>query len=364
MRTIRAGVLQSIKVNSDHEFIIKDTIYGTHRITEPVLIELLDCPALARLRGVCQHGITSLLGYGPQVTRYEHSVGAFLLVRKVGGSLEEQIAALLHDVSHTALSHVADWALSQPGESYHETNKMEYIATTTLPQILTKHGIDHKVFDEDLYPLVERPAPHLCADRLDYTLRDSRVLQDLTHEKAIQVYETVTAYPDATSPDRILTLADPQLALALARAYIATDQDVWCNPVHLDMYRRVGQVIGDLVRRKILDRDLLYKYPDVEFWRYLAATAEKVGSTVIADIEAEARAYINQNPDLTPPRSDTLLLPTGAKVRTIDPDVVLQGQAPRPLSVIIPKWGVERRKYVELREAQREKPSTRGPARH
>ncbi|KAI9043575.1 uncharacterized protein KD926_003345 [Aspergillus affinis] len=353
MRTFRAGVFQAIEVISDDEFIIRDTIYGRHRITEPVLIELLDCPALARLREVCQHGITSLLGYGPQVTRYEHSVGAFLLVRKVGGSLEEQIAALLHDVSHTALSHVADWALSQPGESYHETHKQEYIATTTLPQILTKHGIDHRVFEEGLYPLVERPAPHLCADRLDYTLRDTRVLQDLTREKARQVYETVTAYPDATSPNRILTLSDPQLALALARAYIATDEDVWCNLVHLDMYRRVGQVIGDLVRREILDPDLLYKYPDAQFWKYLAEAAEKDGSTVIADIEAEARTYIDQNPGLAPPRSETLGLPTGAKVRTLDPDVALEGQPPRPLSAIVPEWDVERREYLERREAQR-----------
>jgi HD superfamily phosphohydrolase len=31
-----------------------------------------------------------------------------LLVRRLGASLEEQIAALLHDVSHTAFSHVID----------------------------------------------------------------------------------------------------------------------------------------------------------------------------------------------------------------------------------------------------------------
>ena len=32
-----------------------------------------------------------------------------LLIKKLGGSVEEQIAGLLHDVSHTAFSHVIDY---------------------------------------------------------------------------------------------------------------------------------------------------------------------------------------------------------------------------------------------------------------
>ncbi len=36
-----------------------------------------------------------------------------MLVNRLGGSLEEQIAALLHDVSHTAFSHVIDYVLEQ-----------------------------------------------------------------------------------------------------------------------------------------------------------------------------------------------------------------------------------------------------------
>jgi hypothetical protein len=35
------------------------------------------------------------------VTRYEHSVGAMLAVRRLGGNLEAQASALLHDVAHT-----------------------------------------------------------------------------------------------------------------------------------------------------------------------------------------------------------------------------------------------------------------------
>lgn len=52
--------------------------------------------------------------------RYDHSVGVMLLIRMLGGTLEEQIAGLLHDVSHTAFSHVADYVFENRDEDYHE----------------------------------------------------------------------------------------------------------------------------------------------------------------------------------------------------------------------------------------------------
>lgn len=59
-----------------------------------------------------------------------------LLVRKAGGSLESQAAALLHDVAHTALSHVAD---NVYGYVVHEEDKMEYLNETSVPEILDRH---------------------------------------------------------------------------------------------------------------------------------------------------------------------------------------------------------------------------------
>jgi HD superfamily phosphohydrolase len=63
-----------------------------------------------------------------------------LLVRKLGGSLEEQIAALLHDVSYTAFSHVIDYVLQEKGEDYHEQIFEEVITNSTIPSILDKYG--------------------------------------------------------------------------------------------------------------------------------------------------------------------------------------------------------------------------------
>ena len=62
-----------------------------------------------------------------------------LLIKKMGGSIEEQIAGLLHDVSHTAFSHVVDFVLDHPEENYHELIFNEVVRSSPIPQILEKY---------------------------------------------------------------------------------------------------------------------------------------------------------------------------------------------------------------------------------
>ncbi|KAJ5894571.1 hypothetical protein N7495_006262 [Penicillium taxi] len=341
-----AGFFQNIDVTGENEIVIQDRIYGEHVITEPILVQLLQCPELLRLKGISQHGISSLLGFTPKVTRFEHSVGAFLLVRKVGASVEEQVAALLHDISHTALSHVVDYALSKPGEeSYHEVHKARYLKTTTLPQILTQHGFgDLKAFKEELFPLVEMPSPHLCADRLDYALRDTVAFEKLGLKDAQQVFATVKAFPSASLPHRLLVLEDPQLALTLARAYLAADRDVWSNRAHVDIYKRTGQVIRDLVEQGFVKEETLWSQSDQDFWALLRREATPEVLHAINRLETEGL-----------PSEEGLRLPECTKVRTLDPDVCddSPGQ-PSPLSMILPQWGLERQQYISSRQATRE----------
>ncbi|KAF7558569.1 hypothetical protein G7046_g5589 [Stylonectria norvegica] len=322
------GHFQTLEFPSPNKAIIRDQIYGSHTISEPILVDLLRSPAMQRLTGVGQHGITGLLGMTPtRVTRFEHSVGAFILVRKVGATVEEQVAALLHDVSHTALSHVVDWALSKPGEdSFHEVHKARYIKTTTLPETLAEHGLgDLKVLQEELYPLVEMPSPHLCADRLDYALRDIVGFGKLPIDEMRHLFIALEAHPNPSDPRRLLVLPNQQLGLALARAYLSVDRDVWSNPAHIDLYRRAGQLIGDAVRSGSLDEEQLWIH----------------GRFMMKQMESEGL-----------PRERGLGLPQGTKIRTIDPDILLSTfSEPTPLSKVYPEWDTERQSYIEARRA-------------
>ena len=109
--------------------IIKHKIYGQVKITEPVLIELIKSPALQRLKKIEQHGTWQLHKDYKQsyyFSRYTHSIGVMLLLRKFNASVEEQLHGLLHDVSHTVFSHVADFLFGDdPSKHDYQDNRLD-----------------------------------------------------------------------------------------------------------------------------------------------------------------------------------------------------------------------------------------------
>lgn len=151
--------------------VVDDAIYGRFAI-EQVLVELLHSAPVQRLKRVHQGGAIHLVNPRLNVTRYEHSVGVMLLIRKLGGSLEEQIAGLLHDVSHTAFSHVVDYVFVNREEDFHERIFEQVIGRSEIPDILLKYGYDVSQLLQKEWPLLDMPLPELSADRIDYTLRD------------------------------------------------------------------------------------------------------------------------------------------------------------------------------------------------
>ncbi|MBX5448465.1 HD domain-containing protein [Thermogemmatispora sp.] len=155
------------------EELIRDPLLGEQRLSESVLLAVLHSAPLQRLKGVHQAGASYLVRAGRDTTRYEHSLGVMLLIRRLGGGLEEQLAGLLHDVSHTAFSHVADYLFSCYEEDYHEQHLRQVLARSELPALLRSSGFDlERILAFDHWPLLEQPVPELCADRVDYTLRD------------------------------------------------------------------------------------------------------------------------------------------------------------------------------------------------
>ncbi len=156
-----------------HSLVINDSLYGMFKL-EPVLETLIASPPVQRLKKVHQAGGCFLVKPEWNVTRYEHSIGAMLLVRKLGGGVEEQIAALLHDLSHTAFSHVIDYVLGNKDENYHETLYERLVKGTTIPDLIDQAGYNAQsiLFSNKKWTLLERSLPHLCVDRIDYTLRD------------------------------------------------------------------------------------------------------------------------------------------------------------------------------------------------
>jgi HD superfamily phosphohydrolase len=153
--------------------LINDAVYGAHDIHEPVLVELLQSPALQRLQGIHQAGAAFLVRERRDGSRYEHSVGVMLLIRLLGGSVQEQLAGLLHDISHTAFSHVVDYALSNRTEDFHEQHFEQMLEHFSISTLLHRHNLSlDAILPIERWTLLEQEMPDLCADRIDYTLRD------------------------------------------------------------------------------------------------------------------------------------------------------------------------------------------------
>ena len=154
--------------------IYEDKVYGKVEITEPVVLSLINSKAFQRLKGIDQGGYSKPF-FPFYFTRYEHSLGVYLLLKKYDVSLQEQIAGLIHDVSHSCFSHGIDYALAEgSGEMQDHQDKVfkEFVLKTEIPLILKKHklSIDY-ILNEENFPLKEKEIPDLCADRIDYSLR-------------------------------------------------------------------------------------------------------------------------------------------------------------------------------------------------
>jgi len=320
--------------------IYTDRIFGSIEIDEPVLLELLKSQAVQRLHGVLQHGITGMVGITRPTSRFEHSLGVFLLVHKLGGSLEEQIAALLHDVSHTAFSHVIDYVFGgHESQNYHEEKKVEYIATTDIPTILEAHSYDWCELlcleDHDMavrFPLLEQPAPAICADRLDYFLRDSYDLGLATH------FEIELALDHLRVNNKHMVVDNQQVALWMGKTYIEADRASWANLREVGLYELAARSI-----RRGLDLGIL---TDADIWGTDWPAWKKLQASTDQELQATLSLV---SPDTIFVRDETQpTIQVGTKLRTIDPDVLINGKT-QPLSLLDPNFAHLRMDYLKER---------------
>lgn len=163
--------------------LYQDRVYGNFTITEPVILELINSATLQRLKDIDQAGYFEPHFPGTAHSRFEHSLGVYLLLKKYGAPLEEQIAGLIHDVSHSAFSHCIDYVLDVGSEKEHDHQDNvfdEFVRQSEIPEIVKKHDLDlDYILDDKNFPLKEKKLPDLCADRIDYSLRTAVIFKEI-----------------------------------------------------------------------------------------------------------------------------------------------------------------------------------------
>ncbi|MCR6109699.1 HD domain-containing protein [Bacillus sp. A301a_S52] len=296
--------------------IVTDPLYGSFNV-DKVLANMIESEPVQRLKGIHQGGASYLVNRDWNVTRYEHSLGTMLLVKHLGGSLEEQIAALLHDVSHTAFSHVIDAVFEHDQEDYHEKIYEQVIGKSDLPIILSQHGYDYEelLFDHGQWQLLEQPPPTLCADRVDYTLRDMYTYGHITKE------EVTKFIADLTVIEGEMAVKTVSSAEWFVSTYFKEVIGFFMHPLNVYGYEALARLLKTALTANILTED--------DFLNDDARVIAKLTASSNKDIQTQLSRL---HPHVTVVEEDThYTFHRKNKVRLIDPLVYTEGHL-KPVS--------------------------------
>ena len=234
----------------------KDKVYGEIELNEPVIIDLVNSRELQRLKEIDQAGYYEPYHPGSKHNRFEHSLGVCFLLNKFGASIEEQIAGLIHDVSHSAFSHAVDYVLSEGSEKEqnHQDNYFEeYVLNSNIPKILEKHGFDASyVLDENNFPLLETKLPDLCADRIDYSLRGLIAYKMAGSDKVKEILEKLAV------KDKKWVFKDFNSAYEYAKLFKVLNEDFYAAITTAVMFRRLGDYLKHALSQEYVTKKDLY----------------------------------------------------------------------------------------------------------
>lgn len=164
------------------------TILGDVNEQDPVILQLLDSKAIQRLKGIDQSGPTPYFKENyPKLSRYDHSLGVYALLKHFKVSRSEQIAGLMHDASHTVFSHLADIIFlhgAERTESYQDKIHDWFLQQMGVDKILMQANL--KIQDispkNPKFRALEQDYPDMNADRIEYNLHTGLVFNDLNQD--------------------------------------------------------------------------------------------------------------------------------------------------------------------------------------
>lgn len=189
------SILLFVSFNTHAQIV--NSIFGQIDEKNAVAIELLNSAALQRLKNIDQSG--PLIYFSNDyagLSRYDHSIGVYALLKRYNVPLEEQIAGLMHDTSHTAFSHLADSILqakAQRIESYQDNIHDWFLTKSGVLSIINKYNLSLLDLSpkNPKYTALEQEFPDMSADRIEYNLHTALVFNDLSSNDIEQILNSL-----------------------------------------------------------------------------------------------------------------------------------------------------------------------------
>ncbi|WOG28782.1 hypothetical protein [Endozoicomonas sp. 8E] len=337
--------------SSDHEQI--ETYYGVlelNRAEVPLLSELLNSQPVQRLKHINQYGIIQLVdsqGHNNEsYTRYDHSLGVLYLLNYFRAPFEEQVSGLLHDISHTAFSHVSDYLFttsSAGNPDYHDSLFIGFLEEHGVALILKKHDLTpNDIAPENIqFTMLERELPDICADRLDYILQGSARRKTLTRAQVDQIIKSLHHDP-LTNHWYFDSQGSAQL---LADASLELNKNIFVTAWGRTLYQWTTEAIKRMISvNELTLEDIKYQMGDDEVWQSMLSSEDtKVAALVEKIKSAWYRVY--ETTDV----SEASTTFENIRCRVVDPRVTVSTSWKR-LSALSPSF---KRKYqAEMKRCQ------------
>jgi hypothetical protein len=162
--------------------VIKDSVHDYIEVSG-VARDLLDTPALQRLRHITQLGTAGYVYPSANHTRFEHSLGVYHLASEtlahlgIEGRQAERVraAAICHDVGHGPYSHCLEDLIYRQTGKYHD-DVLDLLSGEQVAEVLAAHDLDPGTVAGLVRGggrLGQLISGELDVDRMDYLVRDA-----------------------------------------------------------------------------------------------------------------------------------------------------------------------------------------------
>jgi len=241
-----------------------DRVYGEFEINDHIILELIETPAMQRLKNIYSNGIYFYFYPEANNTKFEHSIGVWYLLKKFGASREEQIAGLLHDVSHKVFAHVIDYFYQTGVEENHQDSiHHNSVNRSEIKEILEKYQLKpEKISNFNNWQILDNELPNICVDRLDYTLRDSEQIGWSDKNFCHQVLA------DLQVTEQSLVFSELEIARKFGWLSLKMQRDFWHTNWGNYAYQLMSNILKYAIDKKFISFD--------EFWLGDHQMAEKL----------------------------------------------------------------------------------------
>ncbi len=261
------------------------TEYGDYIVDDSIILDLIRSPAFQRLKHIHQYGVCRFAREETPFTRYDHSLGVFVLLRRFGAGLDEQIDGLLHDVSHTVFSHVGDFVFNHYFDSYSYQDDMHewFLQKMGVDTILKQHGFESACAGhmKKKHKMLEQDKPDLCMDRIEYLLRGGLVDNLLRQEQVASILD------DLYFENQLWIFKHADKARQLADVSLWLTEHIFSSAWNSFIYTQASNALLHAVEKKLITLDDIHFSTDDVVWN----TLQQQGDVFIEESLDKIRHY-------------------------------------------------------------------------